>query len=422
MLSRLRIASRRLARSAPKAARQFHSSRLARAEEVVILAAKRTPIGAFNGAFSSLKATELGTVAVRAALAQSGVDPSKDVNEVILGNVVSANVGQAPARQVSHMSGLPWSTVCTTINKVCSSGLKATTFAAQSIQLGVNNVVVAGGFESMTNIPFYLPKVRQGLVYGHAQVIDGVVRDGLADAYDNQPMGIAAEVCADTYKFSRQEQDAYALESFRRATEATKAGRFKDEIAEVKVTVKGKETIVSEDEGPKKLIASKVPTLKPAFKPNGTVTAANASALNDGAAALVLANGAWARARGLKPLARIVGYGDAEKQPIEFTTAPSLAIPKAIKHAGLTAKQISFYEINEAFSVVNLANTKLLGLDPARQNVNGGAVALGHPIGASGARIIVTLLNVLKQNNAQYGVAGICNGGGGASAMVIERL
>lgn len=421
MLSRL---ARRMASRASKAApvRRFHSSRMNRAEEVVILAAKRTPIGAFNGALSSLKATDLGAVAVRAALAQSGVDPSKDVNEVILGNVVSANVGQAPARQVSHFSGLPWNVVCTTINKVCSSGLKSTMFGAQSIQLGVNNVVVTGGFESMSNIPYYLPKVRQGLGFGHGQVIDGTLRDGLADAYDNQPMGMAAEVCADTYKFSRADQDAYALESYRRATEATKAGRFRDEIVDVKVTVKGKETVVSEDEGPKKLIKEKVPTLKPAFKKDGTVTAANASALNDGAAALVLANGAWAKARGLKPLARIVGYGDAEKQPVEFTTAPSLAIPKALKHAGLTAKDIAFYEINEAFSVVNLANIKLLGLDPARQNVNGGAVALGHPIGASGARILVTLLNVLKQNNARYGVAGICNGGGGSSAMVLERL
>lgn len=391
-------------------------------DKAVILSAARTPVGSFQGALSSFTGPQLGAIAVKDAMTKSGV-AGEDVDEVYLGNVCSAGVGQAPARQAAIHGGLPWSVPCTTVNKVCSSGMKSIYLGAQTVMAGTNNVIVSGGFESMSNIPFYLPKGRTGYGYGHGQVLDGVVKDGLWDAFDDQHMGSCAEKCAEHYGFTREQQDAFALESYRRANAATEAGLFKAEIAPVEIKQrKGDPKMVSVDEEPGKLRPDKVAGLRPAFKKDGTVTAANASSLNDGGAALVVAGESWSADRSLTPMARIIGFGDAAHEPIWFTTAPSLAIPVALARAGITAADVDLWELNEAFSVVGLVNNQLLGLDPAKVNVNGGAVGIGHPIGASGARIVITLLHALIQQDKTIGVAGICNGGGGASAIVVERL
>lgn len=388
----------------------------------MIASAVRTPIGSFNGALASFRATQLGALAVRAALERAGVSKS-EIQEVILGNVLSADLGQAPARQAVVEAGLPHSVVCTTVNKMCASGTKSIMLAAQSIQLGINNCVIAGGFESMTNAPYYIPKARFGYKMGDGQLVDSILRDGLVDAYNGKHMGWCAEQTAAKFGITRDDQDKYALESYRRASEATKNGSFRNEIFSVAVPGKGETKFINEDEEPKNLKSDKVPTLKPAFlKENGTVTAANASKLSDGAAALVLMSEEKAKRAGLKPLARIRGFGDAERDPVEFTIAPSDAIPRALKHAGLEKSDINLWELNEAFSVVALANMKLLSIDPSVVNIFGGAVALGHPIGCSGARIVGTLINALKHRNETLGVAAICNGGGGASAIVIENL
>eukprot|EP00276_Gloeochaete_wittrockiana_P020653 CAMPEP_0184335914 /NCGR_PEP_ID=MMETSP1089-20130417/4412_1 /TAXON_ID=38269 ORGANISM="Gloeochaete wittrockiana, Strain SAG46.84" /NCGR_SAMPLE_ID=MMETSP1089 /ASSEMBLY_ACC=CAM_ASM_000445 /LENGTH=421 /DNA_ID=CAMNT_0026660815 /DNA_START=76 /DNA_END=1341 /DNA_ORIENTATION=+ len=387
----------------------------------VIVSAKRTPIGTFNGNLSSFKGSELGSLAIKAAVSAAGIDGSI-IQEAFLGNVVGSGMGQAPARQAVIYAGLPNSVACTTVNKVCASGLKTIIFASQSIQLGQRDVVLAGGFESMSNIPYYLPKARGGYKLGHGQVLDGIITDGLWDVYNDHHMGICAEVCAKEYSFTREQQDAYAIESYKRAAAAWEAGHFKNEI--VPVTIKGKkgDQIIDVDEEYTKIDFAKLPTLRPAFDKNGSVTAANSSSINDGAAALIVMSQARAESLGLKPLAKILGYGDAEKAPVEFTTAPSDAIPRALQNAGVTADEVDLWEINEAFSVVALANMHLLNLDHAKVNIYGGAVALGHPIGCSGARIVVTLINALKQQGKRIGSASICNGGGGASAIVIENL
>ncbi len=391
-------------------------------KEVVIVSAVRTPIGNFGGTLSALSATQLGAEAIKGALGKIKLDP-KEVKEVFMGNVLSAGVGQAPVTQASIWSGIPNTVPGTTVNKVCASGMKAIALAASSIMLGDNDCVVAGGMESMSNVPYYLDKARTGYRLGNATMIDGLVKDGLWDVYKDFHMGVAAELCATDCKISREEQDAYALESYRRTNEAHAKGYFKDEIIPVSIPVRGKDPlIVNDDEEYKNLRADKVPTLKPAFQKDGTVTAANASKLNDGAAALVLMSKEKAASLGLKPLARILSFADAQQAPEWFTTTPAKALPLAISKAGLKPEQIDFYEINEAFSVVAIANNNLMKLDPKKVNVHGGAVSLGHPLGASGARIIVTLLNVLRQHNGKIGAAGICNGGGGASAMVIELI
>lgn len=391
-------------------------------KEVVIVSAVRTPIGNFGGTLASLSATQLGAEAIKAALGLIKLDP-KEVKEVFMGNVLSAGVGQAPVTQASIWSGIPNTVPGTTVNKVCASGMKAIALAASSIMLGENDCVVAGGMESMSNVPYYLDKARTGYRLGNATMIDGLVKDGLWDVYKDFHMGVAAELCATDCKISREEQDAYALESYRRTTEAHSKGYFKDEIIPVSIPVRGKDPlIVSDDEEYKNLRADKIPTLKPAFQKDGTVTAANASKLNDGAAVLVLMSKEKAASLGLKPLARILSFADAQQAPELFTTTPAKALPLAISKAGLKPEQIDFYEINEAFSVVAIANNNLMKLDPKKVNVHGGAVSLGHPLGASGARIIVTLLNVLRQHKGKIGAAGICNGGGGASAMVIELI
>ncbi|MHA7128324.1 acetyl-CoA C-acyltransferase [Algoriphagus namhaensis] len=390
-------------------------------KEVYIVSAVRTPLGSFGGALSGLTAVELGSFAIKGALEKSKVDP-KEVQEVFMGNVLSANLGQAPARQAAIGAGIPYNVPCTTVNKVCSSGMKSVMFAAQSIMLGINEVVVAGGMESMSNVPFYVPKARFGYKYGNAEFVDGLVKDGLFEVYYNFPMGNCADNTAREMNISREDQDAYAIQSYRRAAEAWKDGKFKDEV--VPVEIKGRKGIVtiSEDEEYKNVMFEKIPNLRPVFEKEGTVTAANASTMNDGASALVLVSKEKAEELGLKPLAKIRGFADAATDPIWFTTAPSLAIPKALQHAGLTADDVDFYEINEAFSAVALANQRQLNLDNDKINIYGGAVSLGHPLGASGARIISTLNTVLHSQSAQIGVAGICNGGGGASAMVIEKL
>ncbi|MBK7910546.1 acetyl-CoA C-acyltransferase [Candidatus Pollutiaquabacter sp.] len=391
-------------------------------KEVYIVSAVRTPIGSFGGTLSALSAPQLGSHAIKAALERIKLDP-KEVQEVYFGNVLSAGVGQAPVTQASIGAGLPNTVPGTTINKVCASGMKAITLAAESILLGDNDCVVAGGMESMSNVPYYLDKARNGYKLGHGSVTDGLVKDGLWDVYKDYHMGNAAELCATECKISREEQDAYALESYRRSVEAYKNGAFKDEIVPISVPVRGKDPIVvSEDEEYKNLKADKVPSLKPAFQKDGTVTAANASKLNDGAAALVLMSKEKADQLGIRPIAKIRSYADAQQAPEWFTTAPAKALPRAIEKAGLKPEQIEYYEINEAFSVVAIANNQLMKLDPARVNVFGGAVSLGHPLGASGARIVVTLISVLRQRGAKIGAAGICNGGGGASAMVIELV
>jgi len=391
-------------------------------KEVYIVSAVRTPIGSFGGVLSGVPATQLGATAIKAALERAGVKP-EDVNEVLMGNVLQANLGQSPVTQASIFAGIPTNVPGTTINKVCASGMKAIMLGAQSILLGDNDVVVAGGMENMSAVPYYLDKARTGYRLGHAQMIDGLVKDGLWDVYKDYHMGNAAELCATECNISREEQDAFAIESYKRAQAAWSKGLFKNEIVPVSIPQKGKEPIlISEDEEYKKVDFNKIPSLRPVFVKDGSVTAANASTLNDGAAALVLMSKEKAEALGIKPLAKIRGFADAQQAPEWFTTTPAKALPKAVEKAGLKMSDVEYFEINEAFSVVAIANNQMMKLDPSKVNVNGGAVSLGHPLGCSGARIIVTLLNVLEQNNAKIGAAGICNGGGGASAIVIERM
>jgi acetyl-CoA C-acetyltransferase len=390
-------------------------------KEVYIVSATRTAVGCFGGALSPLSATQLGATVIKSAVEKAGLKPAQ-IQEVFMGNVLSANVGQAPATQAAIFAGLPY-LPATTVNKVCASGMKAIMLAAQSISAGPNDIVVAGGMESMSNAPYYLDKARNGYRLGDGKIIDGLVKDGLWDVYNDYHMGAAAELCATECHISREDQDAFAIESYKRAQKAQADGKFKDEITPVELKdKKGEVTLFAEDEEPKAVKFDKIPTLRPVFQKDGTVTAANASTLNDGAAAVVLMSKEKADELGIKPIARIVSYADAQQAPEWFTTAPSKAIPLALHRANLTSDQIDFFEINEAFSVVSVANNRQLNLDPAKVNVNGGAVSIGHPLGASGARIIVTLLSVLQQNGGKYGVAGICNGGGGASAMVIENL
>lgn len=390
-------------------------------KEVYIVAATRTAIGSFGGGLASLSATRLGAEVIRSAVQKAGIKPA-DIQEVYMGNVMPANLGQAPATQAVRFAGLP-DIPATTVNKVCASGMKAVMLAAQSIALGHQEVIVAGGMESMSNVPYYLDKARNGYRLGNGQIIDGLVKDGLWDVYNDYHMGSAAELCATGCNISREEQDAYAITSYQRAQHAQAQGWFKDEIAPIEIKdKKGNVTVFDTDEEPAAVNYDKIPGLKPVFDKAGTITAANASTLNDGAAALVLMSKERAGALGIKPLARIVSYADAQQAPEQFTTAPSKAIPLALQRAGLTLKEIDYFEINEAFSVVSIANNQILKLNSQVVNVNGGAVSLGHPLGASGARIMVTLLHVLKQKNGRYGAAGICNGGGGASAMVIENL
>ena len=391
-------------------------------KEVYIVSAVRTPLGSFGGKLSGLTAVELGSTAIKGALAKSGV-AADQVQEVFMGNVISANLGQAPARQAAIGAGIGYQVPCTTINKVCASGMKAVMFAAQSIMLGINEVVVAGGMESMSNVPFYVPKARFGYKYGNAELVDGLVKDGLFEVYYKFPMGNCADNTAKEMNISREDQDAYAIQSYQRAADAWAKGMFKDEVVPVELTGRKGETIlIDEDEEYKNVMFDKIPTLRPVFDKNGTVTAANASTMNDGASALVLVSKEKAEELGLKPLAKIRGFADAATDPLWFTTAPALAIPKALKHAGVSSDEVSYYEINEAFSAVALANQRELKLDNDRINVFGGAVSLGHPLGASGARIIATLNSVLHQKSGEIGVAGICNGGGGASALVIEKM
>lgn len=392
--------------------------------DVVIVSYARTPIAAFNGTLAGLAGPELGAVANRAAVDRAGLQPIQ-IQEAFLGNVVSAGIGQAPARQSVLKAGFPDCIPCTTVNKVCASGMKAVALAAQSLLAGSQEVMLAGGFESMSNVPHYLPKARTGYRLGDGKLVDGVIFDGLWDPYNNQHMGLCGEKCADDFGFSREDQDAYAIESYRRAIAANERGFFKDEIVPVSVPAKrrgGDPTIFDKDEGPFLTNLDKIPTLRPAFKKDGSVTAANASPLNDGAAALVLMTGKKARELGATPLARIRGFADAAQDPLEFTIAPSKAVPLAVHHAGLQLSDVDYHEINEAFSVVALANMRLMNLQHDRVNVNGGAVAIGHPIGVSGARIVGTLYHILKERDATIGCASICNGGGGAGAMVIERL
>jgi len=391
-------------------------------KEVVIVSAVRTPIGSFGGVLSSVNATQLGAIAIKGALDRAGIKPEL-VNEVYMGNVLQANVGQAPATQASIFSGIPNTVPSTTINKVCASGMKAIMLGAQSIALGDNEVVVAGGMENMSAVPYYLDKARNGYRLGNGQMIDGLIKDGLWDVYKDYHMGNAAELCATECKISREDQDGYAIESYKRAQAAWSKGLFKDEVVSVTIPQKGKDALViSEDEEYKKVDFNKIPSLRPVFVKDGSVTAANASTLNDGAAAVVLMSKEKADQLGIKPIARIRGFADAQQAPEWFTTAPSKALPRAVEKAGLKMSDVEYFEINEAFSVVALANNQEMKLDASKVNVNGGAVAIGHPLGCSGARIIVTLLNVLKQNNAKIGAAGICNGGGGASALVVEMF
>ncbi len=391
-------------------------------KEVYIISAVRTPFGSFGGSLKDFTATQLGGFAIKGAVEKAGIKP-EDVQDVIMGCVLQANLGQAPARQAAKFAGLPNETNCTTVNKVCASGMKAISQAAQSILLGDADVVVAGGMESMSNIPFYADKMRWGNKYGNATFIDGLAKDGLTDVYDGLAMGNAADMCASTCNVSREEQDAFAIASYERSQAATNDGKFKDEIIPVSIPQrKGDPKIFDKDEEPFNVMFDKIAGLRGAFSKEGTVTAANASTMNDGAAAVVLMSKEKAEQLGVKPIAIIRGYADAEQAPEWFTTTPSLAVPKAIAKAGLTMEDIQYWELNEAFAVVGIENSKRMKLDATKVNVNGGAVSIGHPLGVSGARIIITLINVLKQNNAKYGAAGICNGGGGASAMVIENV
>jgi len=391
-------------------------------KEVFIVAAVRTPMGSFGGSLASVSATKLGAAAIKGALERVQLNPV-EVNEVIMGCVLQANLGQAPARQAAKFAGLPDEVACTTVNKVCASGMKAIMQGAQSIMLGDADVVVAGGMENMSQVPFYSENLRWGNKYGNVSMIDGLAKDGLTDVYHNYAMGVAADMCAKECNITRDDQDAFAIDSYKRSAAAWAAGKFNAEIVPVQITGrKGDVITVSEDEEYKNVNFDKVPGLRAAFTKDGTVTAANASTMNDGAAAVILMSKEKMDALGLKPLAKIRGYADSEQAPEWFTTTPSLALPKAVAKAGLQMADLDFVELNEAFSVVGIVNTQKMGLDAAKVNVNGGAVSLGHPLGCSGARIVVTLLHVLSQQNATIGGAGICNGGGGASAIVIERL
>jgi acetyl-CoA C-acetyltransferase len=391
-------------------------------KEVVIVSAVRTPIGSFGGSLKDISATALGATAIRGALQKAGVDAAQ-IQEVLMGCVLQANLGQAPARQAAKGAGLPDGTICTTVNKICASGMKAIMHAAQGIALGDIEIAIAGGMESMSNVPFYVENMRWGNKYGNSTLIDGLAKDGLMDAYDHKAMGNAAELCAAECGISRESQDAFAIESYRRSQTASNDGKFLDEIVPVNIPQrKGDPVVFAKDEEPFNVKFDKIPGLKSAFQKDGSVTAANASTMNDGAAALVLMSGEKAVQLGLKPLARIVSYADAEQAPEWFTTTPSIAVPKAVVKAGLHMEDISYWELNEAFAVVGIENTRRMKLDPARVNVHGGAVSLGHPLGCSGARIIVSLIHILRQNKARYGAAGICNGGGGASAMILESL
>ena len=389
-------------------------------KEVVIVAAVRTPIGSFMGSLSSIAAPKLGALAIKGALEKIGLAPEK-VDEVLMGNVVQAGTGQAPARQAAIFAGIPDTVPCTTINKVCASGMKAVMQAAQSIALGDTEIVVAGGMENMSAIPHYV-HLRNGVKFGPTSLVDGMQKDGLVDVYDQNAMGVCADACAVEHNFSREDQDAFAIQSYERSAAAWKAGKFKEEVIPVEVPQRrGEPVIISEDEEYKNVRMEKIPALRPAFTKDGTVTAANASTINDGAAALILMSAEKAASLNLTPLAKIRSYADAAQEPKWFTTAPAKALPKALDKANIAMEEVDFFEFNEAFSVVGLANTKLLGLSDNNVNVNGGAVSLGHPLGCSGARILITLIHVLHQNDAKIGAAAICNGGGGASAVVLER-
>lgn len=391
-------------------------------KQAYIVSAVRTPVGSFGGVFADVSATQLGATAIRGALQKAGLS-AELVEEVYFGNVVSANLGQAPARQAAIFAGLPYSTQCTTVNKVCASGTKSIMFAAQSIMLGMADVIVAGGMENMSQIPYYIPKARFGYKYGNAEIIDGLAKDGLTDVYNQQAMGVYADRTAEKYDISREQQDEFAIRSYTRSAAATENGKFKDEIIGVEIPQrKGDPLLITEDEEYKKVSFDKIPGLRPAFSKDGTVTAANASTINDGAAALVIVSEEKLKELGLTPIARIVAFADAEQAPEWFTTAPTLAAPKALLRAGLTMNDMDFVEVNEAFAVVTLAFNKVLDVDVEKVNVFGGAVSLGHPLGASGARIVTTLNNVLHQHKGKYGMAAICNGGGGASALIIEAL
>ena len=391
-------------------------------QDVFIISAVRTPLGSFGGALTQFSATELGTFAIRGALERAGVQP-EEVEEVYMGNVCSANLGQAPARQAALGAGIGKNVPCTTVNKVCSSGIKSVMLAAQHIMLGQGGLLVAGGMESMSNVPYYQPKARWGSKYGHVELIDGLARDGLMDAYDNVAMGICADNTANKYGISREAQDAFAIASYQRSENATTKGLFKDEIIPIEIPQrKGDPIVMAEDEEYKRVVFDKIPKLRPAFSKEGTVTAGNASTINDGASAVILASEEQVKRLNLTPQARIVSFADAAQDPMWFTTAPTLAAPKALERAGLGWNDIDYVEVNEAFSVVALAFNQLMELDAEKVNVHGGAVSLGHPLGASGARILTTLNHVLRQHNGKKGLAAICNGGGGASAMIIEKV
>ena len=391
-------------------------------QKTFIISAVRTPIGSFGGSLSTVAAPHLGATAIKAAVAKAGID-NNSVEEVLFGNVCQANVGQAPARQATSYSGLSNKTNVTTINKVCASGMKSIIFGSQSIELGQNDIVVAGGMENMSMIPFYLAKARYGYGYGNSELIDGLAKDGLVNAYDGNAMGCFADATAKKYEITRQEQDDFAIQSYKRSAAAWAGGMFADEVVPVEVMdKKGNVKVISEDEEFKNVNFDKIPTLRPVFTKEGTVTAANASTINDGAAALVLASAQAVEKYGLKPIAKIIAYADAEHEPEWFTTAPIMAAEKALKRAGLNIEEIDFFEVNEAFSAVPMAFCKNFGISSDKVNVFGGAVSLGHPLGCSGARIVTTLINVLHQKNARYGMAAICNGGGGASAIIIEKI
>ncbi|MEM7551153.1 MAG: acetyl-CoA C-acyltransferase [Bacteroidota bacterium] len=391
-------------------------------KDVYIVSAVRTPIGSFGGMLSGHTAVQLGSTAIKGALEKAGVDAS-EVQEVLMGNVVSANLGQAPARQAAIGAGIGHNVPCTLINKVCASGMKSVMLGAQSIMLGMNDVVMTGGMENMSNIPFYIPKARFGYKYGNGELLDGLQKDGLWEVYHQFPMGSCADNTAKEMNISREEQDEYAINSYKRSAASTEAGKFKEEIVPVEIPQrKGDPVFMTEDEEFKNVKFEKIPSLRPVFNKDGSVTAANASTINDGASAILLVSEEKLKELNLTPIAKIRGFADAAQEPIWFTTSPSLAIPKALKNAGVEKSDVDYFEINEAFSAVAIANNRLLELDPEKVNVNGGAVALGHPLGASGARITTTLLNVLKQNDSKIGCAGICNGGGGASAIVLENM
>lgn len=391
-------------------------------KEVYIVSAVRTPMGSWGGSLKDFSATQLGSIAIKGALGKINLKP-EEVNEVLMGCVIQANLGQAPARQAARFAGIPDNVPCTTVNKVCASGMKAISLGVQSILLGDNDVVIAGGMESMSNVPFYNPNQRWGSKYGDTKMIDGIAKDGLIDVYHNYPMGNAAELAAKEFNITREQQDEFAIESYKRSQAALDAGKMDNEIIPVEIPQrKGDPIKFAKDEEPWNVKFDKIPDLRPAFIKDGTVTAANSSTMNDGAAAMILMSKEKAEALGIKPIAKILSYADAEQAPEWFTTTPSVVIPKAVQKAGLKMEDMDYFEINEAFAVVSLVNMQKMGLNPEKVNVNGGAVSLGHPLGASGARIVGTLINVLQQNNAKYGVAGICNGGGGATAIVIEKM